>query len=636
MKRVIYAFLLSGLIIKSAGAADLPPKNITLPSVQATAKEPTNIIAEIKPDLSPLSTKDVERYNRIFALQDKGKWRKADQIIKRLDNKILLGHLLYQRYMHPTAYSSRYKELAAWLNKYSDHPGAKRIYALARKKNGGRTRGLRKPSPLLARAFPADKPVRRPAPEEKAPTPVIEPEKKEVTKTVSEEAKRSKAERREVARLKKQIRRFLFRHKPDRAEKRLWAFERRGLLTGMEFDTLLAKVAHVYFQDNQDAKAHALAHLAADRSRGQVSQADWVAGLSAWRLGDCTQAAEHFEHVAYSSVSGDWTAAAGAYWAARSYITCRQPERVSALLKQAATFHRTFYGLIAARQLGQKPHLNWAAPAFNTYHYNRIHTMPSVQRAIALSQTGKTMLADMELTNSWRRSQNDRHDALLGLASTLGLAGTQLKIGKIEEQKRMTALDSTLYPVPHTEPIGGFNLDKALMFAIMRQESEFNSWARSHVGARGLMQVMPRTASYISRDRSLRFGSRIKLDDPRYNMALGQQYMQSMLGPDFANGNLFKTLTAYNAGPGNLRKWLRKVNFQDDPLLFIESIPARETRNYIEKVISNFWIYRMRMQQSVPSLDRVAAGDWPLYKGLDNIKKSAKGKEEKYAHRQRN
>jgi soluble lytic murein transglycosylase-like protein len=152
----------------------------------------------------------------------------------------------------------------------------------------------------------------------------------------------------------------------------------------------------------------------------------------------------------------------------------------------------------------------------------------------------------------------------------------------------------------------------------MRQESEFNSWARSHAGARGLMQVMPRTASFISRDRSLRYGSRIKLDDPRYNMALGQKYIQDMLGKGYADGNLFKTLTAYNAGPGNLRKWVRKINFQDDPLLFIESLPARETRNYIERVISNLWIYRMRMQQATASLDSVAMGGWPMYKSQDS------------------
>lgn len=572
-------------------------------------------------DLSPLAPDDVKLYMRIFDLQAQGKWKKSDRLIKQLDDRILMGHVLYQRYMHPTDYSSRYRELSKWMLKYPDHPGAKRIYDLARKKNGGQARKLHKPVPALALNFPADKPINR----QKATVhrtrsnpEIIDPKAPQV------KPRHKKADRVDIYRLKTKIKRYLRRGSPERAEKRLWAFERRNLLSPAEFNKLLGDIANGYFFDNQDAKALALASMASDASQGLISQPDWVAGLAAWRLGDCDQAAKHFEKVARSPVAGDWTAAAGAYWSARSYLVCRQPEKVADLLHIATSFPRTFYGLIAARQLGQKPDLNWTAPAFTRNHYDLIKDLQSVQRAIALAQTGKIMLADMEVSDTWRRTRGTRHEALLGLASRLGLAGTQLKIGKIEEQKRRTALDSTLYPIPDTEPEGGFTLDRALIFAIMRQESEFNSWARSHAGARGIMQVMPRTASYISRDRSLRFGSRIKLDDPRYNMALGQKYVQTMLGKDFADGNLFKTLTAYNAGPGNLRKWLRKINFQDDPLLFIESIPARETRNYIERVISNYWIYQMRMKQPVRSLDMVARGGWPMYISQDKDTNNSK------------
>lgn len=565
-------------------------------------------------DLSPLAPDDVKLYKRIFEVQAQGKWKKADRLIKQLDDRILLGHVLYQRYMHPTAYSSRYRELSKWMLKYPDHPGAKRIYDLARKKNGGQARKLHKPVPALALNFPADKPINR----QKATVHRTRsnPEMVDPTATLIK-PRHKKADRVDIFRLKTKIKRYLRRHSPERAEKRLWAFERRNLLSAPEFNKLLGDIANGYFFDNQDAKALALASMAAEHSQGLISQPDWVAGLAAWRLGDCAQAAKHFEKVAQSPVAGDWTAAAGAYWAARSYLVCRQPEKVADLLHKATSFPRTFYGLIAARQLGQQPDLNWTVPAFTRDHYDLIKDLQSVQRAISLAQTGKIMLADMEISDTWRRTRGNRHEALLGLATRLGLAGTQLKIGKIEEQKRRTALDSTLYPIPDTEPEGGFTLDRALIFAIMRQESEFNSWARSHAGARGIMQVMPRTASYISRDRSLRFGSRIKLDDPRYNMALGQKYVQTMLGKGFADGNLFKTLTAYNAGPGNLRKWQRKINFQDDPLLFIESLPARETRNYIERVISNYWIYQMRMKQPVRSLDMVARGGWPMYISQD-------------------
>lgn len=579
----------------------------------ATDRYSEDITSPEAPDLNLLSPSDVRLYKHIFELQDRGKWKKADRLIRKLDNRILLGHVLYQRYMHPTAYRSRYRELAKWMLAYPDLPGAKRIYALAKRKNGGRSRELHKPVPALALNFPADKPIRKHV---KAPGRV-NPATIDPTAEVPK-IRHKKADRIDIYALKIKIKRYLRRHNPERAEKRLSAFERRHLLTPGESSKLLGRIAAGYFFDNQDAKALALANIAAEQARDITAQPDWTAGLAAWRLGDCTQAAQHFGEVARSAVAGDWTAAAGAFWAARAWLVCREPEKVEGLLARAASFPRTFYGLIAARQIGQDPALNWAAPAFSREHYELIRNLQSVKRAVALAQINKTMLADMELSDAWRRTRGSKHAALLGLAARLGLAGTQLKIGKIEEQKRMTALDSTLYPVPDMEPQGGFTLDRALIFAIVRQESEFNIWARSHAGARGLMQVMPRTASYISRDRSLRYSRRIKLDNPTYNMALGQQYIQTMLGKDFANGNLFKTLTAYNAGPGNLRKWVRKVNFQDDPLLFIESLPARETRNYIERVISNFWIYRMRMTQSTGSLDAVATGGWPMYISQDS------------------
>ena len=89
------------------------------------------------------------------------------------------------------------------------------------------------------------------------------------------------------------------------------------------------------------------------------------------------------------------------------------------------------------------------------------------------------------------------------------------------------------------------------------------------------------------------------------------------------NNNLFLITAAYNAGPSNLNKWLSKTPFNNDPLLFIESIPARETRIFIERVLANLWIYRMRFNQENPSLFDTVEGKWPMYisqdKKLDKI-----------------
>ena len=162
----------------------------------------------------------------------------------------------------------------------------------------------------------------------------------------------------------------------------------------------------------------------------------------------------------------------------------------------------------------------------------------------------------------------------------------------------------------------GFAIDRALIYGIIRQESGFDPRARSARGARGLMQLMPRTASYVDEDDEL--DHRHELYIPELNIALGQRYITHLLDLDRVEGDMFRLLAAYNAGPGNLGKWSRRVDYRDDPLLFIESIPSRETREYIEKVLANVWVYRYRLGQPLPSLDRVAAGDWPRYESADD------------------
>ena len=578
-----------------------------------------------KVNLEPLSTYDVEAYRNTFSEQNRGRWKQADREIKNISNPILMGHVLYQRYMHATAYTSKFSELKSWMKNFGDHPGAERIFDLAKRKNNGKTSDMMQPMTATSYSFPAEKPV----------PPIRE------IKVVSTQLKiKPKAQNKknitkrnlhpDIPQLKRLINRYLNQHNASRAEKRLWAFIERNILTSSEIDAQFSRIANEYYLTNHDEKALALAQLAS-RSREEISQPDWVAGLAAWRLGDCSVAAWHFEQVSNSEVAGDWTAAAGAFWAARSYMICHRPEEVSRMLKKSASFEKTFYGILASRQLGIRVNLDWTVPEFTQADYNEVRSLSNVHRAIALAQVGENTLADQEVSAAWDRTRDSQHSALLGLASQLGLAATQLRIGRIEKQKRILSLDSNIYPIPYITPDGGYTLDKALLFAMIRQESAFNSWAQSRVGARGLMQLMMGAANDMSQNHRLQ---RIKLDDPRYNMYLGQKYMKTML-ESFAEGNMFKSLVAYNAGPGNMQKWIKTTNFQDDPLLFIESIPARETRIYIERVISNMWIYRMRLGQKTPTLDYVASGKWPIYTSQDNTKSAANNikKDEKHANR---
>jgi len=107
------------------------------------------------------------------------------------------------------------------------------------------------------------------------------------------------------------------------------------------------------------------------------------------------------------------------------------------------------------------------------------------------------------------------------------------------------------------------------------------------------------------------------LTDPQVNLALGQQYLTELLGSEPIKGNLILLAAAYNSGPGAMLRWRARPEYRDDPLLFLESLPARETRVFAQRVLTNYWVYRLRLRQQTDDLDRLAAGLWPVYFALD-------------------
>jgi soluble lytic murein transglycosylase-like protein len=128
------------------------------------------------------------------------------------------------------------------------------------------------------------------------------------------------------------------------------------------------------------------------------------------------------------------------------------------------------------------------------------------------------------------------------------------------------------------------------------------------------MQLMPRTAASIGKNKLLRKGKgRESLFEPKMNLILGSKYISHLMKEQVVSRNLFKVLAAYNAGPGKLRRWERLVNYKNDPLLFIESIPSKETRHFIKKVLFGLWIYRFRLNEPAPTLNQIASGSWPRY-----------------------
>ena len=240
------------------------------------------------------------------------------------------------------------------------------------------------------------------------------------------------------------------------------------------------------------------------------------------------------------------------------------------------------------------------------------------RRTFALLQIGRTDLAEKELRRLYPVLPDFMHGAIMTIAVGNGMPGLAMRIAGILKARGDRPYYAAFYPLPDWQLDSIAGIDKALIYAIARQESKFNATARSGRGAIGVMQIMPRTAAFVANDRSFRSrDGRKALMDPSLNLKLGQEYVGHLLKQDSVNEGLFQLLAAYNAGPGTLRKWTRKLDFKEDPLLFIESIPRHETREFIERVLTNLWMYRLRLGQPAPSLDHIAAGSWPRYESID-------------------
>ncbi len=550
-----------------------------------------------------LSVRDVERYRKIFALQEDGRWDEADRLIAQLDDRRLLGHLQFQRYMHPTAYRSSFAELRRWLASYADQPGADRIYRLAqRRKPAGATPPRQPTGQRISLGGAALELYSYASPRE-----------------------RSAAERQRVAEIKRQVRRNVRHQRLSVTEDLLDRADVRDLLDPVERGQGYARVASAWFYMGHDVEALALSGRAAQLAGDKAPVGLWIGGLAAWRQGKIQLAYQRFGALAEAEHVSGWMRAAGGFWASRAALRLRRPGEMSGWLRVAAEHPRTFYGLLGRAALGLDTEIAFARPEIDTRGLSRLMERPRALRAAALMQVGRRDLAAAELLmlDDWDRPETAH--ALLALTERARIPGLAYRLASHldAEPTRLAdpAITAALYPIPPWEPESGWQVDRALLYALMRQESAFDPDAESRYGASGLMQIMPATASYIAGDRSLQHGRRDRLFDPGFNLDLAQRYLLHLMQETDTGNDLFRLAAAYNGGPGNLRKWqeqIRKAGVPlDDPLLFIESLPSLETRLFIERVLTNFWIYRARLGQPAPSLEALAAGVRPIYVKMD-------------------
>lgn len=372
------------------------------------------------------------------------------------------------------------------------------------------------------------------------------------------------------------------------------------------------KVAWIYFVAGDDANARRMAAKAQQGVGDWVGQADWVAGLAAWRQKDCADAATAFEQVATRAADTELRSA-GLYWGSRADMACGRPDKVTAKLKSAAQFGETYYGLLAKAALAieDKPA---KGERFVAQDWKTLERRPNVRVAAALNEIDENRLADEVLRHQARFSSPAEHAALTRLAGRLDLAATQLWLSH-NGPAGAKPLVQARYPSPNWTPAGGWRVDKALVYAHTLQESRFNAEVKSAAGAMGLMQVKTGAATDVGRRNGVTYAAS-DLTKPSVNMEIGQSYLEQLRDRPFTGGLLPKVIASYNAGPTPVEAWNSLIRDDGDPLLYIESIPYWETRGYVMTVLRNYWMYEAQEGRKSASRAALAQGLWPRFPGL--------------------
>jgi len=514
----------------------------------ASGPRPYTSLRQTRPLTSPvraMSLSDTEAYRTAFTLIDQGDYAAGEAAVAHVSDKSLMGYVTFSKLFH-AGYTSTYDELMQWLALYPDHPQAMRVWNLARRK---------KPQGAEDPPFPALSGARK--------------------LTIFSQ---SLAPRTEI----------------------------KAATAGPDSD-LTPKSARSAYNNNQLEDALRLGQQVGDR---------WVAGLAAWRLKRYAEAQKHFEFIVNDPSQNAWSQSGGAYWAGRSALKQNKAEQAEVYFRIAASYPFTFYGLVAEQRLGVEPAVMRAQQGLQPVHgadergqysatlkadLNWTRSDPQAQRVSHLMQLNRRADARTELQSAIQSAPDeDSRNRWLAYASA-----SDLSVSQIKPSDRL--FDPSLYVMPDFTPTGGYRINKALVFSLAKKESKFNPKAKSYAGAYGLLQLAPATAYTVTRDKTL-MRNPDRLLDPAYNLMVGQDYILRLLGSNIVDGDLFRAIAAYNAGEKWVLEAKRALGDDTDPLLFLESIPVAQTRQYTEEVVASYWIYRQLMGKDSPTLEHAARG----------------------------
>lgn len=526
-----------------------------------------------------LSKAEREHFRAVFRAIDREQWEEVENLLEGQEGAVLYQTALAEYYTHANSPKVSAEDIARWFELGVHLPQAEQLGRM------GQKRGLeRLPEFPRAQSF-----ARQPyAPKRIRPRSIVDG-------TMPTE-------------VRSQILEFIKNDDPTSAHALLTQVDEQ--LSPEARAEWRQRVAWSYYIENNDAAALELARTVSQGQGDWVAEGEWVAGLAAWRLGYCSLAAEAFERSARRSANVELTAAAH-YWAHRSLVRCREPDKAQDHLQRAARFDETLYGMLAADQLGIELPQAQAPQPFTKNDWREISDIHNVRIAAALVEIGRPGLADEVLRHQARVGNPRDYEPLARFARELGLPATQLFMAH-NAPYGMRSDAALRFPVARWQPSDGWKVDPALAFAHALQESNFRTAAVSPANARGLMQITPITV----REHAPRLNmsaSYVNLNDPEVNLAFGQRNLEMLRDSAATEGKLPKIMAAYNAGLTPITRWNYEINDQNDPLLYMESIPYWETRGYVAIVMRNYWMYERAAGVPSPSRRALAQGHWPSF-----------------------
>ena len=333
-------------------------------------------------------------------------------------------------------------------------------------------------------------------------------------------------------------------------------------------------------------------------SGANFAEAAWVSGWTALRhLNQPAMALPHFKALE-TGTSTPISQARALYWQGRTYEALGNNTEATAAYERAAQYPYVYYGQLAAEKVGKTRIYLKTESDVTEAERNAFMSRPQVKAAILLAENGQEMDFRRFAYNIDDMLETEAEYVLLSqvandyLYPEVGVRGAKAGLAK------NVVAPQAVFPIPDYPLQREPNVERAMIYALARQESEMNPSAVSHANARGLMQFIPSTARAEAQKIGLPYRTSWLTDDPGYNMTLGGAHLDTLLGQ--FNGSYIMTAAAYNAGASRPRRWLQDYGDPRtgaiDPIDWVELIPFAETRNYVQRVLENTQVYRQRIQ----------------------------------------